>query len=151
MLKKIFKYLFSSLLDEFRDEVRDAFQDELASCCNAQHEDTEQQVTALRQELAVPESALGKALVDLTSEQIVSIRRDMALEMNRVGLALMATNHQVMILKSDMNIVKTTHNQILEVARKLTETAPAPEKRTPGQVDWIPSPSHFGNKIEMMP
>jgi len=83
--------------------------------------------------------------------QVEKIRKDMALEMNRAGIAMMATNHQIMLLKGDMTVVKTTHNQILEVARKLTYEPPLPEKRTPGQVDWVPSPAHFGNKINLEP
>jgi len=126
MIKRLFNYLFDSFLNEFRSEVRAEFA--------ASH--------------AVLENALSKAFVDLTSEQIAMIRRDMVLEMNRVGLALMATNRQIVTLNHSMTIVRATHNQILEVARKLTYEPPIPEKRMPGQVDWVPSPDHFGNKID---
>jgi hypothetical protein len=132
MFKKVFRYLFSSYLDEFRDELRFEFARNLVES----QTEFDKDIAAIKTEAAV---------------QVEKIRRDMALEMNRAGIALMATNHQIMLLKGDMTVVKTTHNQILEVARKLTYEPPLPEKRTPGQVDWIPSPSHFGNKIEMMP
>jgi hypothetical protein len=121
-IKKLFMYLFGSILNKILDEFRADVRKELAK-----------EVDTLRIEAA---------------EKSLVLRRDMALEMNRVGLAMMATNHQVMLLKGDMTVVKTTHNQILEVARKLTEMAPIPEKRAPGQVDWQPDPRHFGNKIE---
>ena len=132
MFKKVFRYLFSSYLDEFRDDLRFEFARKLVES----QTEFDKDIAAIKTEAA---------------EQVEKIRRDMALEMNRAGIALMATNHQIMLLKGDMTVVKTTHNQILEVARKLTYEPPLPEKRTPGQVDWIPSPSHFGNKIEMMP
>ena len=132
MFKKVFRYLFSSYLDEFRDELRFEFARKLVES----QTEFDKDIAAIKTEAA---------------EQILAIRRDMALEMNRAGIALMATNHQIMLLKGDMTVVKTTHNQILEVARKLTYEPPLPEKRTPGQVDWIPSPSHFGNKIELEP
>ena len=132
MFKKVFRYLFSSYLDEFRDELRFEFARKLVES----QTEFDKDIAAIKTEAA---------------EQILAIRRDMALEMNRAGIALMATNHQIMLLKGDMTVVKTTHNQILEVARKLTYEPPLPEKRTPGQVDWVPSPAHFGNKINLEP
>ena len=132
MFKKVFRYLFSSYLDEFRDDLRFEFARKLVES----QTEFDKDIAAIKTEAAV---------------QVEKIRRDMALEMNRAGIALMATNHQIMLLKGDMTVVKTTHNQILEVARKLTYEPPLPEKRTPGQVDWVPSPAHFGNKINLEP
>ena len=132
MFKKVFRYLFSSYLDEFRDDLRFEFARKLVES----QTEFDKDIAAIKTEAA---------------EQVEKIRRDMALEMNRAGIALMATNHQIMLLKGDMTVVKTTHNQILEVARKLTYEPPIPEKRTPGQVDWVPDPRHFCNKIELGP
>ena len=132
MFKKVFRYLFSSYLDEFRDDLRFEFARKLVES----QTEFDKDIAAIKTEAAV---------------QVEKIRRDMALEMNRAGIALMATNHQIMLLKGDMTVVKTTHNQILEVARKLTYEPPLPEKRTPGQVDWVPTPAHFGNKINLEP
>ena len=132
MFKKVFRYLFSSYLDEFRDDLRFEFARKLVES----QTEFDKDIAAIKTEAA---------------EQVEKIRRDMALEMNRAGIALMATNHQIMLLKGDMTVVKTTHNQILEVARKLTYEPPLPEKRTPGQVDWVPTPAHFGNKINLEP
>ena len=101
MFKKMFRSLFSSYLDEFRDELRFEFARKLVESQTEFDED----IAAIKIEAAV---------------QVEKIRKDMALEMNRAGIALMATNHQIMLLKGDMTVVKTTHNQILEVARKLT-------------------------------
>jgi hypothetical protein len=68
-----------------------------------------------------------------------SLRKDFMLEMQRVGMALAATNHQVVMTNHEINLLK------------LGTPTPQPENvaRTPGQVDWVPHPAHFGNKIDI--
>ena len=75
----------------------------------------------------------------LSQEQEAALRRDMALEMQRVGQALAATNHQVVMLQHEITLMK------LGTPTKIESVAP----RTPGQVDWVPHPAHFGNKIDI--
>ena len=67
------------------------------------------------------------------------LRNDFVLEMQRVGQALTATNHQVIMLQHEITLMK------------LGTPTPQPENvaRTPGQVDWVPHPAHFGNKIDI--
>ena len=67
------------------------------------------------------------------------LRKDFMLEMQRVGIALAATNHQVVMTNHEINLLK------------LGTPTPQPENvaRTPGQVDWVPHPAHFGNKIDI--
>ena len=67
------------------------------------------------------------------------LRNDFVLEMQRVGQALTATNHQVIMLQHEITLMKlgTPTPQSENVAR------------TPGQVDWVPHPAHFGNKIDI--
>ena len=67
------------------------------------------------------------------------LRNDFVLEMQRVGQALTATNHQVIMLQHEITLMK------------LGTPTPQPENvaRTPGKVDWVPHPAHFGNKIDI--
>ena len=67
------------------------------------------------------------------------LRNDFVLEMQRVGQALTATNHQVIMLQHEITLMK------------LGTPTPQPETvaRTPGQVDWVPHPAPFGNKIDI--
>lgn len=120
MLKKLFRYLFGSILEELRDEIK-------------------------REARGTQDAAMAE--IDKR------LREDMAHEMQRVGLAMLATNRQVMLLKSstnlmkmDVDLVKAGHECIVELAKQITEPiAPRPS----GQVDWEPTPAHFGNKIDL--
>jgi hypothetical protein len=136
MLRKLFLYLFGPSLNAHLESFREDLRAESRLDLDAS--------------IGKVEVALGRVFADCAVEQDAALRRDMALEMRKVGLAMIATNRQVVLSKQDILILKDTHDKILELARKLAETPIVPEKRPPGQVDWVPSPAHFGNKIELL-
>jgi hypothetical protein len=113
-LKRLLQTLVSPLIEEFREQVRQEF----------------------LSEIRVTDSRLTVSLKKVDTD----LRRDMVLEMKRVGEAFQATNHQVMMLKHEIILLK--------LGQPIPEPESAPP-RPPGWVDWAPHPAHFGNKIEI--
>ena len=62
------------------------------------------------------------------------LQRKTYFEFQRAGLKIAQANAKILELELRLSQLESA----------LVGSAP----RKPGQVDWIPSPSHFGNKIE---